>query len=130
MPGAVDAQQMAHLSEPDVGRTQRRQRVRPLLDVGELPWFGIIKLKLEGNENWPDNSGRNLLIAIIVLIATPFLLDIGIHMIVKAFKPEEKNEEEGEPLTLTRGKGGPASRPKAESGRPARVRRPPPRFKP
>lgn len=62
--------------------------------VGELPWFGIIKLKLEGNDNWPDNSMRNLIIAMIILVATPFILDIGIHMAVKIFKREDEEEEE------------------------------------
>jgi signal peptidase len=62
--------------------------------VGELPWFGIIKLKIEGNDNWPDNSMRNLIIAMVVLVATPFILDIGIHMAVRAFKKEEEEPPE------------------------------------
>lgn len=97
--------------------------------VGELPWFGIIKLRLEGNDNWPDNSGKNLLIAIIVLIATPFILDIGIHMIVKTLKPEQKEEEEEDEPERKRRRP-PGNRLKAEVRRPPRERRPPPRFKP
>lgn len=62
--------------------------------VGELPWFGIIKLKIEGNDNWPENSMRNLIIAMVILVATPFVLDIGIHMAVRAFKKEEEEPPE------------------------------------
>ncbi len=97
--------------------------------VGELPWFGIIKLKLEGNDNWPDNSGRNLLIAIIVLIATPFLLDIGIHLVIKAFKKDETEEEEEEEPPSKRRRP-PGREQQLDRARPARERRPPPRFKP
>jgi signal peptidase len=97
--------------------------------VGELPWFGIIKLRLEGNDNWPDNSGRNLIIAIIVLVATPFLLDITIHLIARAFKEEDEppKEEEERPKRVRRP---PERSLRADVRRPEKVRRPPPRFKP
>jgi signal peptidase I len=69
--------------------------------VGELPWFGIIKLKLESNgESESDihsNSERNLWVALIIIVASPFVIDFGIHMvirIVKRGKDEEEEEEE------------------------------------
>ncbi len=69
--------------------------------VGELPWFGIIKLKFEnnqgGNRDIHPNSERNLWIALIVIVVTPFILDFSIHLIVKAVgKGNKDNEEEEE----------------------------------
>jgi signal peptidase len=67
--------------------------------VGELPWFGIIKLKLERNgESERDihsNSERNLWIALIVIVASPFIIDFGIHFMIRAVK-KGREEEEGE----------------------------------
>ncbi len=66
--------------------------------VGELPWFGIIKLKLENNgESERDihsNSERNLWIALIVIVASPFVVDFGIHFIISAFKKGKEDDEE------------------------------------
>jgi signal peptidase len=69
--------------------------------VGELPWFGIIKLKFEDNDHNNDihsNSERNLWIALIVIVATPFAIDFLIHMVVRAVKSdiEVKDEEKVE----------------------------------
>lgn len=62
--------------------------------VGELPWFGIIKLWMEGKEDWHPNSQKNLYIALIVVVLSPFVIDIGIHMISKAVRKKEEDEEE------------------------------------
>ena len=87
--------------------------------VGELPWFGIIKLKLENNgdseRDIHSNSERNLWIALIVIVASPFVIDFGIHLIIRIVKKgkEEETEEEEVP---------------EERARPP-MRRPPPRKK-
>ncbi|MGA1866106.1 MAG: S26 family signal peptidase [Thermoplasmatota archaeon] len=64
--------------------------------VGELPWFGIIKLKLEGNggNSIHPNSERNLWIALVVIVASPFILDFGLHFLIKAVRSKEEDGEE------------------------------------
>ena len=63
--------------------------------VGEIPWFGIIKLKLEGKSEAPDNSFRNLIIAVICIIALPFAIDVTYNTLIRrVFKKEEDEEEE------------------------------------
>ena len=64
--------------------------------VGELPWFGIIKLYLEKNKDWPANSLRNLIIALVVLLTTPFLVDLTFHAFRKATDTGKGDEEEEE----------------------------------
>ncbi len=66
--------------------------------VGEIPWFGLIKLVLEGNKEWPSNSMRNLVIAFIVIISLPFVAEFAYKGISSLFR---KDEEEGpaEPRT-------------------------------
>jgi signal peptidase len=45
---------------------------------GELPWFGLIKLWAGGAKApLPPNSQRNLVIAIIVILAGPYLIERG-----------------------------------------------------
>jgi signal peptidase len=76
--------------------------------VGELPWFGIIKLKLENNgdseRDIHSNSERNLWIALIVIVASPFVIDFGIHFIIRTVRKgkEEDKEEEEEPEETVR----------------------------
>ena len=65
--------------------------------VGELPWFGIIKLHFEGNRNWPDNSMRNLIVAMVILIGTPFILDLTIHGFMRIRDAGKVAEEKTEP---------------------------------
>jgi len=62
--------------------------------VGELPWFGIIKLKLEGNgdNSIHSNSERNLWIALIVIVASPFVIDFVIHLIAKNIRRDDEKE--------------------------------------
>jgi len=81
---------------------------------GELPWFGLIKLTLNpesggccprgwGDPYAPKNSWDNLLISIVLIIATPFILDFVIGYLLdvrkkrKAKKKKESGEEEEEP---------------------------------
>ena len=61
---------------------------------GELPWFGIIKLKIEGKSDPPENSVKLLVIALIALVLTPFLVDLAVHYVqTKLGKIEEPPEE-------------------------------------
>jgi signal peptidase len=65
--------------------------------VGEIPWFGLIKLILEGNKEWPSNSMRNLVIAFVVIISLPFVVEFAYKGISSLIR---KDEEEGaEPKT-------------------------------
>jgi len=59
---------------------------------GELPWFGIIKLKIEGKSDPPENSVRALMIAIVVLVLAPFLIDLAIHLALRSRKKDEPAE--------------------------------------
>jgi len=66
--------------------------------VGEIPWFGGIKLYLTdknprdgyGKEAVPDNSWRNLKISIIILITIPITADIVSYVIAKRKKKSEE----------------------------------------
>jgi signal peptidase len=52
--------------------------------IGELPWFGLIKLTLAGpHPNAPQNSWISLFICIVLLVSIPFLLDFGPPLIRK-----------------------------------------------
>jgi len=60
---------------------------------GELPWFGLIKLTLMpspgsccngwGDSRAPSNSWDSLIISLVVIIATPFILDISFSLFLK-----------------------------------------------
>jgi signal peptidase len=76
---------------------------------GELPWFGLIKLSVGGDIPWgkvcstasddgcaPDNSWSSLIIALVVLIAVPIGLDIGLGFYQRWKKKKESEEETGE----------------------------------
>jgi signal peptidase I len=62
---------------------------------GELPWFGIIKLKIEGKSDAPQNSVRYLVFAVIFLVVAPFLIDLALHAVLGKTKKVAR-EEEGE----------------------------------
>jgi signal peptidase len=75
---------------------------------GELPWFGGIKLYLTdkdeddgvGWEAVPDNSKSDLIIALVVIIAIPIVLDILTYVFVeekerKKGKERDEGEDEG-----------------------------------
>ena len=62
---------------------------------GELPWFGLIKLKLTGNENIkdaPGNSWVNLGISIALIIGIPLSIDT-IYMIYLKNKDDEDDKK-------------------------------------
>lgn len=62
---------------------------------GELPWFGLIKLYLTGNENIkeaPSNSWVNLGISITLIIGVPIAIDT-LYMIWENKKMERKRLE-------------------------------------
>jgi len=58
---------------------------------GELPWFGLIKLKVTGADTTrvPGNSWTSLLVSIIILILFPLVLDF---VVPKLKKPSSKND--------------------------------------
>jgi signal peptidase I len=91
--------------------------------VGELPWFGIIKLWMEGKEDWHTNSQKNLIISLIVIVLSPFVIDLGIHLISKVGKKEREEPEE----ELTGRRRLPGSRKKVDHGK---RDEPPPRRAP
>lgn len=62
---------------------------------GELPWFGLIKLKLTGNENIkdaPSNSWVNLGISIALIVGIPLIIDT--LYVIWLNKKEEIEEED------------------------------------
>jgi len=66
---------------------------------GEVPWFGLIKLKLNNNVNIdqaPDNSWTNLKISMVLLLGVPLTLNVLYYFYaIKYGTPEEEEEEEG-----------------------------------
>ena len=71
--------------------------------VGEVPWFGIIKLKLEGKSDAPKNSFRNLIITVICIIALPFIIDLVYNtFIARIFKGREDKKKEPEDPPISR----------------------------
>ncbi len=76
---------------------------------GELPWFGLIKLTVTGEIPWgkvcsspgerfcaAENSWNSLVIALVVLIVVPIVLDICIGFYQK-WRAKRRLEEEEEP---------------------------------
>ncbi len=88
--------------------------------VGEIPWFGLIKLVLEGNKEWPSNSMRNLVIAFIVIISLPFIVEFAYKGISSLLK---KGEDEGLP---PRERTGPRNLYAKERQKEVRTTHPPP----
>jgi len=64
---------------------------------GEIPWFGLIKLKLSHNEHIdeaPANSWHWLIFSIILIFSVPFIVETVIVLREKYLKEIEKLEEE------------------------------------
>lgn len=61
--------------------------------IGELPWFGLIKLALTGglSNPVPRNSWVNLTIVIVLLISVPFILDFVLPRVKKKRKREKSH---------------------------------------
>lgn len=64
--------------------------------VGELPWFGLIKLALTGGltNPVPRNSWVNLSIVIVLLISVPIILDFILPRVKKRWKKDKRHGEE------------------------------------
>jgi signal peptidase len=60
--------------------------------IGELPWFGLIKLKVTGTnlEGVPGNSWTNLIITLFVLLFLPFAFDYIYPIIKKKIKAKKE----------------------------------------
>ena len=83
--------------------------------VGELPWFGLIKLGLfGGGDGAHRNSWVNLFVTITVLLCIPLFLDFGLPFIKKKLKrgrakePGAPETEEGPPDRVPAAEPGPA----------------------
>ncbi|MFQ6013116.1 MAG: hypothetical protein ACE5LS_05680 [Thermoplasmata archaeon] len=71
---------------------------------GELPWFGLLKLSFAGDFAWgdvraPANSWSALTVSLVVLIAGPIGLDVGLSLLAarrgdeEAANPKEPGKE-------------------------------------
>ncbi len=65
--------------------------------IGEIPWFGLIKLSFTGGirGDTPPNSWPNLFVSIAILIGIPLFLDFGLPLVKKAMKKEDDEDEDG-----------------------------------
>lgn len=63
---------------------------------GELPWFGIVKLKLSGEvkNEFPSTSIYMIFVTLAVVIALPIVVDFIYHVIKKKIKGDKKTEDE------------------------------------
>ncbi len=68
--------------------------------IGEIPWFGLIKLKATGTllHNVPGNSWTGLYITIFLLLFVPFMVDILTPRIVKWRKKNRKQDDKAEDM--------------------------------
>jgi large-conductance mechanosensitive channel len=67
--------------------------------VGELPWFGALKLvasKTTTSDRIPPSSWKGLITTIVLIIVIPFIIDIAVSLYQKrkAKKDGKKNEKE------------------------------------
>jgi len=65
---------------------------------GEVPWFGLIKLKINGNDGWdaaPDNSKTNLKVSLFLLLGIPILLNVLYYIFSLKLEPLEDEEKDG-----------------------------------
>ena len=63
---------------------------------GEIPWFGLIKLKLNENPNIeqaPDNSWTNLKISLFLLIGVPIILNVMYYAFAKKYGTLDEDEK-------------------------------------
>jgi signal peptidase len=64
---------------------------------GEIPWFGLIKLWAKGQQNAnpaPVNSGRNLILSVVLLLVAPFLAE-SVVIEYKKMNPKEEAPRRG-----------------------------------
>ncbi len=64
---------------------------------GELPWFGLIKLRLTGEVmgDVPPNSWQNLSIAILLFLGIPLFIDFGLPLLRKKNENEQDEKTPG-----------------------------------
>ncbi|MCK4614100.1 MAG: S26 family signal peptidase [Thermoplasmata archaeon] len=73
---------------------------------GEVPWFGLINLKIKNNENLgdaPENSWKNLKISLFLIIGVPIILNVMYYAFAKKYGTLDEDEETQE---ARKGKGG------------------------
>ena len=64
---------------------------------GEIPWFGLIKLKISGNEHIdqaPQNSWTWLYVSITLIVSLPFVIEAILLIREKYLKDLEKSDKE------------------------------------
>ncbi|MDP6156386.1 MAG: S26 family signal peptidase [Candidatus Thermoplasmatota archaeon] len=80
-----------------------KEKVRPVKTEwiigkarGELPWFGIVKLKFSGEEKneFPSTSIYMMFVTLAVVIALPIVVDFIYHVIKKKIKGDTNTEDE------------------------------------
>ena len=62
---------------------------------GEVPWFGLIKLNINGNPGYdesPDNSKTNLKISLVLLLGVPIILNVMYYVFASKYESLEGGE--------------------------------------
>lgn len=74
---------------------------------GELPWFGLIKLRVTGAnlDGAPSNSWRNLFVTVGILLAVPMALDYLMPMLKKRRKARGGPKDDAEVADARAGPG-------------------------
>jgi signal peptidase len=91
-----------NLSDYHTGRTLAPNKVDWIVGkaVGELPWFGALKLvasKTTPTEKIPPSSWKGLITTIVLIIVIPFIVDIAVAQYQKRKpKNDEKKSDEKE----------------------------------
>ena len=63
---------------------------------GEVPWFGLIKLNINGNDGYdeaPDNSKTDLKISLVLLLGVPIALNIMYYAFASKYGTLEQGDE-------------------------------------
>jgi len=75
---------------------------------GEVPWFGLIKLNLNGNPGYdeaPENSRTNLKISLVLLLGVPLMLNVMYYVFASRYGTLEADEKKDGSGTDGKGKG-------------------------
>jgi len=76
---------------------------------GEIPWFGLIKLKINDNEHLdtaPDNSWTNLKVSMFLLLGVPIILNVIYYAFAMKYGDLDDDEDEKDGKDDKDGKGG------------------------
>ena len=78
--------------------------------IGEIPWFGLIKLKVTGTApaDAPRNSWNNLFITVFILLLVPFLFDYYAPKIMQKRKTKKEEQARAKKLENSDEKSGEA----------------------